>query len=52
MMSAKLKWSIGFAKAVQLRGHSRYRTRKKNIHRVKQMMNKAIKRWKCFPLTA
>lgn len=50
MMSAKLKWCTGFAKAIQLRGHTKRRIRKKNIHRVEQMMNKAFRRWGCFPL--
>ena len=49
-ISTELKWCLGFMKAVILRGHRRHRTRKKNIHRVQQMSNKALKRWGCYPL--
>ena len=49
-MSNKLKWCLGFSKAVDLRRHPRWRTRKKNIHRVQKMMRKAFRRWGCFPL--
>ena len=44
-----LKWYLGYNKAVDLRGHSKYRTRKKNIHRVNRMKDKAFRRWGYFP---
>lgn len=50
MTSAKLKWCVGFAKAIQLRGHLRQRVKKKNVHKVERMRDKAFRRWGCFPL--
>ena len=50
MMSGKLRWCLGFTRAVQLRGHKRARIRKKNIHRVERMRKQAFRRWGCFPL--
>lgn len=49
-MTNKLKWCLGFAKAVRLRGHKKYRIRRKNINRTMRLKNKAFRRWGCFPL--
>lgn len=49
-MSAKLRWCLGFIKAGKLREHKDAKVRKKNIHRVDRMINKAFRRWKGIPL--
>lgn len=50
MMSNELRWCLGFNRAVDLRGHSKRRVRKKNISRVEKMKKKAFQRWGCFPI--
>lgn len=36
-MTNKLRWRLGFAKAVHLRGHKKYRIRRKNIDRTMRL---------------
>lgn len=48
-MSKELKWCKSFMNAVYLRGHKRYRTRKKNIHRVDTLLRRALHRWGHLP---
>jgi len=48
-ISDELRWCNNFRHAVELRGHHKYRVRKKNIHRVFRLRDYAIKRWGCFP---
>ena len=49
-MSKELKWCKNFMHAVILRGHKKYRVRKKNIARVQRLKRQAFAKWGCFPL--
>lgn len=49
-MSNKLRWYLGFLKAVTLREHKRRKTRIKNIRRADRMIKKALRRWGYFPV--
>lgn len=48
-MSRELVWCKNFMKAVYLRGHHKYRVRKKNIKRAERLVEYAMKTWGCFP---
>lgn len=48
-MSDELKWCKNFLKAVGLRHHRKARIRKKNIKRIKRLVDYAFDRWGYFP---
>ena len=50
-MSEELKWCKVFSRVFHLRCyHKKSRVNKKNNRRAIRMMNKAFKKWGCFPL--